>query len=187
MVGSRLAKQLPLLWYRRRLAPVLLPLLPLSGLFGLLSGLRRLAYRSSLIRSVALPVPVVVVGNLTVGGSGKTPLTLWLVEQLRAAGRRPGIISRGYGAHRDGLPPVQEVAPESDPRQVGDEPLLLARRSGVPVFVGRDRVATAQALLAAHADCDVIVSDDGLQHYRMRRDAEVVVFDARGEIGRAHV
>jgi len=128
------------------------------------------------LRSCSLPVPVVVVGNLTVGGSGKTPLVLWLVRCLREKGWRPGVVSRGYGGSGE----VQPVVPGSGAPTVGDEPLLLARRGGVPVFVGRDRVAAARALLAAHPDCDVIVSDDGLQHYRLPRAVELVVFDGRG-------
>jgi tetraacyldisaccharide 4'-kinase len=129
------------------------------------------------MRSCRLPVPVIVIGNLTVGGSGKTPLVLWLVERLRQAGWRPGIISRGYGGAAQG---VQAVNVDSGPSLVGDEPLLLARRSAVPVFIGRDRAAAGQALLAAHPDRNVIVSDDGLQHYRLRRAVEIAVFDARG-------
>lgn len=172
-----LAQRLPRLWYRRSLALPLLPLLPLSWLFRGLVRFRRFLFRLGLLRSCRLPVPVVVVGNLTVGGSGKTPLVLWLVEALRAQGWRPGIISRGYGGSAEG---VRVVAPDSDSAAVGDEPLLLARRSRAPVVVGRDRVAAGQALLAAHPECNVIVSDDGLQHYRLQRAVELVVFDGRG-------
>ena len=177
MTASGVAQCLPRLWFRRRLAPQLYPLLPLSWLFAALAALRRGFYRAGILHAERLPVPVVVVGNLTVGGSGKTPLVLWVVEQLRAAGRSPGIISRGYA--RDGRA-VLAVDAQADAAQVGDEPLLLGRRSGVPVFVGRDRVAAGRALLVAYPECDVIVSDDGLQHYRLKRDAEIAVFDARG-------
>jgi tetraacyldisaccharide 4'-kinase len=155
----------------------LVPLLPVSWLFRLVVGLRRGLYRVGVMRSFRLPVPVIVIGNLTVGGSGKTPLVLWLAERLRQAGWRPGIISRGYGGAAQG---VQAVDADCGPSLVGDEPLLLARRSAVPVFIGRDRAAAGQALLAAHPDCNVIVSDDGLQHYRLRRSVEIAVFDARG-------
>lgn len=124
-----------------------------------------------------LAVPVVVVGNVTVGGTGKTPLVLWLAERLHLAGHRPGIISRGYGGHAVG---PRAVDPESDPAEVGDEPLLLARRSGCPMWVGRDRVAAGRALLAAHPECGILISDDGLQHYRLARDVEIVVMDERG-------
>jgi tetraacyldisaccharide 4'-kinase len=171
-----LARRLPRLWFRERLSLALLPLLPLSWLFRGLAALRRFSYRRGILRTVALPVPVIVVGNLTVGGSGKTPLTLWLVERLRERGWRPGVVSRGYG----GGGAVRPVLPASDAARVGDEPLLLARKSGVPVFVGRDRAAAGQALLAAHPECDVLVSDDGLQHYRLARSVEIAVFDRRG-------
>jgi tetraacyldisaccharide 4'-kinase len=126
-----------------------------------------------------LPVPVVVVGNLIAGGAGKTPTVMAVVRCLQAAGRSPGVISRGYG-RAAGAPPVIEVRPDSAAAQTGDEPLLLRLRLQVPVWVGVDRVAAAQALLAAHPTVDVLVSDDGLQHLRLPRTAQVVVFDERG-------
>ena len=178
MSRDGLAQRLPSLWYRQRLAPALWLLLPLAWLFGGLVALRRSLYRRGLIRSSWLPVPVVIVGNLTVGGSGKTPLVLWLVARLRERGWHPGIISRGYGG--SGGEEVRCVTPASEAAVVGDEPLLLARRSGVPVFVGRDRVAAGRALLAACPECDVVIADDGLQHYRLARSVEVVVFGGRG-------
>lgn len=160
-------------WFeQRRLTPALWFLLPLSALFCLLSRLKRW-----ITRPQRLAVPVVVVGNITVGGAGKTPLTLWLAQQLRAHGRRPGIVSRGYGGSAEAPRPVIS---DSVPAEVGDEPLLLARRSGVPVWVGRDRAAAGQALLVAHPDVDVLLCDDGLQHYRLARDVELAVFDGRG-------
>ncbi|SDH32657.1 tetraacyldisaccharide 4'-kinase [Propionivibrio dicarboxylicus] len=176
MSRSGLAQRLPVLWYQRRPAAVLWPLLPLSWLFRALAALRRGLYRIGVLRAQRLAVPVIVVGNLTVGGSGKTPLVLWLVDALRARGLQPGIISRGYGGSGEGVRCVDPDAPAGD---VGDEPLLLARRSRAPVFVGRDRVAAGAALLAACPACDVIIADDGLQHYRLARDAEIVVFDGR--------
>lgn len=124
-------------------------------------------------------MPVVVVGNITVGGAGKTPLTLWLARTLALRGRSPAIVSRGYGRQR-ASDAVLEVLPDSDAADVGDEPLLLRRRAGCPVFVGRDRVAAAQALLAAHPECDLILCDDGLQHYRLGRQVEIAVLDQRG-------
>jgi len=168
---------LPRIWQRRGVLAVLL--LPLTALFSLLSRLRHHAYACGVLARVRLSVPVVVVGNIIVGGSGKTPLTLWLAEALRHAGWQPGIISRGYAAD-DGTVQVREVHAQSRAADVGDEPLLLKRRSGVPVFVGRDRVAAGRALLAAYPQCDLILSDDGLQHYRLQRDVEIVVLDARG-------
>ncbi|GIZ51464.1 tetraacyldisaccharide 4'-kinase [Noviherbaspirillum aridicola] len=162
-------------WQRR--GPLACVLWPLSLLFGLLAGLRRAGYRAGLFASETLPVPVVVVGNIFVGGTGKTPFTIWLVEQLRQAGFHPGVISRGYGAQRE-LP--LSVGAASSTAQTGDEPALIARRTGCPVVVCRDRVAAARALLAEHPGVDLIISDDGLQHYRLGRDVEVVLCDARG-------
>ncbi len=127
---------------------------------------------------------VIVVGNITVGGSGKTPLVLWLAQFLRQQGFRPGIVSRGYGGSAV-LP--QQAEPDGDAAQVGDEPLLLARRSHCPVWVGRDRVAAGRALLAAHPECDVIISDDGLQHYRLRRDMEIAVVDGQRRFGNGYL
>ena len=167
-------------WYR--ITPLHLLLLPLSLLFGLLAALRRWCYRLGLLPSVGLPVPVIVVGNITVGGSGKTPLVLWLADFLRAQGMHPGIISRGYGGSAN-MP--MAVTAASDANIVGDEPLLLARRSGdtCPVWVGHDRAATAQALLTAHPACNVLICDDGLQHYRLRRDLEIAVVDGERRFG----
>ncbi|MNR79989.1 Tetraacyldisaccharide 4'-kinase [compost metagenome] len=162
-------------WAQRGLAACML--LPVSALFGGLSALRRVAYQTGLSRSERLPVPVVVVGNIFVGGTGKTPLTIWLVHALRQAGYTPGVISRGYGV-QNAVP--QAVTAQSRARDVGDEPLLIAYRAECPVMVGRDRVAVATALLAAHPQVDVLISDDGLQHYRMARDVEIVLFDGRG-------
>lgn len=160
-------------WFsKRRLAPALWFLLPLHWLFVVVSTLRR-----RLVRPQPLPIPVVVVGNITVGGAGKTPLTLALVEGLHERGLRPGIVSRGYGRERSDVVAVSAVSSVSE---AGDEPLLLARRSGAPVYVGSDRVAAARALLAAHPETDLILCDDGLQHYRLGRDAEIAVFDGRG-------
>lgn len=163
------------LWRRRGLLARLL--LPFSLLFRTLVALRWGLYRIGLLRSERMPVPVVVVGNITVGGSGKTPLVIHLALELRKLGHRPGIVSRGY---RGGGAEVAEVLPGSDPAVLGDEPVLLARRSGCPVFVGRDRPAAARALLATHPECDLILADDGLQHYRLQRDIELAVFGHRG-------
>lgn len=147
---------------------------PLSLLFGALASLRRRLYRTGLLQAVRLPLPVIVVGNIAVGGSGKTPTVDWLVRQLRAAGWTPGIVSRGYGGSLEG---VALVAADSDPAVCGDEPVLLARLTGCPVAVGRDRPEAARALIEAHSACDVIIADDGMQHYRLGRDIEIAVVD----------
>ena len=149
-------------------------LFPLSILFALLAAMRRQLFSLGVLKTVRLPVPVVVVGNVAVGGSGKTPVVLWLVEILRARGFTPGIVSRGYGGSVEG---VAEVLPGGDPARFGDEPVLMASRSGCPVAVGRDRPAAGHALLAAHPEVDVLIADDGLQHYRLARDVEIVVVD----------
>jgi tetraacyldisaccharide 4'-kinase len=164
-------------WWQPGLTLRTAPLLPLCLLFGAVATLRRALYRSGLIRATRLPVPVIVVGNLTVGGAGKTPLTIALVEALKERGCRPGVISRGYGT--DNSTP-REVRADSSPAQTGDEPLLIRRSTGVPVFVCRDRPGAGAALLTAYPDTNVILSDDGLQHYALARDAEIAVFDARG-------
>jgi len=164
-------------WYRDRPGLLSVLLLPVAALFGLAVTLRRWFYRCGLLPSHQLPVPVLIIGNLTVGGTGKTPLVLWTAERLQAMGRRPGIILRGHGG-TSAVPRL--VSPDDDARLVGDEALLLAARSHCPVWAGRDRVAAARALLAAHPGCDVLIGDDGLQHYRLARDIEIAVEDERG-------
>ena len=173
-------------WWRPDLTGRAALLLPLSWLFGALAGLRRALYRARLLRVTHVPVPVIVVGNLTAGGSGKTPLVIALVHALRAEGYTAGVISRGYGGAHDrdssdasGGAPL-EITAGIDPAQSGDEPLLIRRRTGAPVFVSRDRPRAAQAVLNAYADVNVILSDDGLQHYALARDIEIAVFDERG-------
>lgn len=151
-------------------------LVMLSWLYALGAAVRRQLYRCGFLRQTYLPVPVIVVGNLTVGGAGKTPLTRALASQLRAAGWRPGIVSRGYGRKVAG---VHAVRVGDSPDHVGDEPLLYAA-DGFPVFVGEKRVDAAKALLMANPFVDVLLADDGLQHYALGRDIEVVVFDSRG-------
>jgi tetraacyldisaccharide 4'-kinase len=164
-------------WLRR--GPTALALWPLSVVFTTVVSLRRALYRWQLLKPRALPVPVIVVGNLIAGGAGKTPTVMAMVRRLQACGHTPGVISRGHGRQRDALP-VMAVLPTTPAADAGDEPLLLRLRLGVPVFVGVDRVAVARAALAAHPDIDVLVSDDGLQHLRLPRSAQVVVFDERG-------
>jgi tetraacyldisaccharide 4'-kinase len=162
-------------WLRR--GPLACALWPVSLVFRALSGLRVALFRAGVLKSSRLPVPVVVVGNIYIGGTGKTPLTIWLVQALQAAGMRPGVISRGFGSSEEG---AREVSAASTPAQVGDEPLLLKQRTGAPVMVGRDRAATGLALLAAHPDVNILLTDDGLQHYKLQRDVEIILFDGRG-------
>jgi tetraacyldisaccharide 4'-kinase len=168
------ADRLVLDWYAPRLTPLTAALAPIAPLFRAVSAARRSLYRAGVLKSDRLPVPVVVIGNITVGGSGKTPLVIALAEDLAVRGWRPGIISRGYGA--ESLEP-RAVGVDAVADAVGDEPLLLAR-TGLPVWIGGDRPRAARGLLAAHPECDVIVSDDGLQLYALRRDVELVVVDA---------
>jgi tetraacyldisaccharide 4'-kinase len=175
-MASSLESTLTRAWLRR--GPLALALWPLSLLFRGLAALRRLLFRAGVLKSERLPVPVIVVGNIFIGGTGKTPLTIWLVEQLRAAGLKPGVISRGHGAEGDAGP--REVLPGSSAREVGDEPLLIAGRTGCPVAVGRRRLDAGRHLLERHPGIDVLVTDDGLQHYALQRDVELVLFDGRG-------
>ena len=162
-------------WYRRGLAAWLL--WPASVLFRIAVTVRRILYKLRLLPSAHPGLPVIVVGNLVAGGSGKTPLVIWIAEFLKRKGWSPAIVSRGYGA-RITVPRAATIA--DDAATVGDEPILLSRRSGCPVWVGPDRIAVIKALRDAHPDVDVLVLDDGLQHYRLRRDVEIAVVDARG-------
>ena len=162
-------------WYR--LSPVSLLLLPASLLFRFLTAVRRQLYRAGVLRVARLPVPVIIVGNLTVGGTGKTPLVLWIADFMRGRGRHPGILIRGYGGAGAGPRPVSD---SDDAALVGDEALLLVRRSRCPVWVGVDRVASALGLLSSYPACDLLICDDGLQHYGLARDFEIAVQDERG-------
>ena len=160
------------LWYDRPRAAW--PLLPLSWLFGGMVSLRRWAFSIGLLRSTKVSKPVIVVGNLTVGGTGKTPIVIWLVNTLAAQGYQVGVITRGYGGKAKSWP--QQVKPDSDPNLMGDEAVLIAQETHCLVFAGPNRVAAAEQAIAAGAD--VVISDDGLQHYRLQRDLEWVVVDA---------
>lgn len=154
-------------------------LLPLSGLYHVIVCLRRSLYRKGFLSARKAPVPVLVVGNLTVGGTGKTPLTVWLATRLRGRGYAPGIASRGYGGSKVGT--SMRVDAESDPAVVGDEPVLIARRTGCPVVIDPDRVQAAAMLCADGAD--LLIADDGLQHYRLARDYEICVIDGSRGLG----
>ncbi len=157
--------------------PLAVALLPLAWVFGALTALRRQLYRSGWLRTQTLSVPVVVVGNLIVGGAGKTPTVMAIVALLRRHGFTPGIVSRGYGRSDGG---TLEVQPDTAVADCGDEPLLMRLRTSAPVFVGRDRAAAGHALLRAHPAVDIVVGDDGLQHLKLARDVPVLVFDERG-------
>ena len=157
-------------WWQPRRTWLALLLLPLAAVYGLLAALQaRRPHRA--------PVPVLVVGNVVVGGAGKTPTVIALVQALQVRGHRPGVLSRGYGRQGEG---VLEVRPGDAAATVGDEPLLIVRRTGVPVWVGRHRLSAARALCAQHPQVDVLVCDDGLQHHALAREAELLVFDDRG-------
>ena len=174
-----IADRLVASWYAPRLTLLTATLVPLSVVFRSAVALRRALYRGRVLRAQRLPVPVVVVGNLVVGGSGKTPLTIALARALAERGWRPGIVSRGYGGI---VRAPRAVKAGSTADQVGDEPLLLAR-TGLPVWIGRDRPAAVLALLAAHPECNVLIADDGLQHYAMARTVEIAVVDASRGFG----
>jgi tetraacyldisaccharide 4'-kinase len=149
---------------------------PLSLLYGALIRLRRGLYAAGIFRTSRLPVPVIVVGNVVVGGAGKTPTLIALVQHLRALGWHPGVVSRGYGRSTRGTLSVQADTPA---QACGDEPALIRRTTGVPVVVSEQRVASALALLAAHPEVNVLLCDDGLQHLALGRNLSVVVFDER--------
>jgi tetraacyldisaccharide 4'-kinase len=153
-------------------------LTPLAAIYGALSRMRRFAYAKGLMRVTRLSSPVIIVGNLTAGGTGKTPLVCWLASHLKERGLRPGVVTRGYGGSSRRPRLVQHA---DTPEVVGDEAILLARRSGVPVAIGRDRPAAAQLLI--NAGCNVVVSDDGLQHYALARDCEIIVVDGDRRFG----
>lgn len=155
-------------------------LLPLSWLYGLVSGVIRLCYRLGFKRAWRAPVPVVVVGNLTAGGNGKTPVVIWLVEQLQRRGIRVGVVSRGYGGKAASYPLL--LNSETTTAEAGDEPVLIFQRTGAPVAVSPDRAEAVVAILANH-NVDIIVTDDGLQHYRLARDVEIVVVDGVRRFG----
>ena len=159
---------------------VYLLLLPLSWLYGLVSGLIRLSYRCGLRKSWRAPVPVVVVGNLTAGGNGKTPMVIWLVEQLQQRGYRVGVVSRGYGGKAEAYPLLLDASTTT--QQAGDEPVLIYQRTAAPVAISPKRCEAVQALLKQQS-LDVVITDDGLQHYALQRDFELVVIDGVRRFG----
>ncbi|HEY9068176.1 MAG TPA: tetraacyldisaccharide 4'-kinase [Burkholderiaceae bacterium] len=162
-------------WLRR--GPLAIALWPLAQLFGGAVRIRSALYAAGKLATHELPVPVIVVGNLIVGGAGKTPTVIAIVQLLQQRGYTPGVVSRGYGRREDGVVAVDD---DTTPAAAGDEPLLIRRRTRVPVAVGRDRAAAGEFLLSLHPEVDVVVCDDGLQHLRLARTAQVLVFDERG-------
>jgi tetraacyldisaccharide 4'-kinase len=166
-------------WYDREAQWLSFALLPLSWLFGFVVACRRAAYRFGLLRRVRVARPVVVIGNVTVGGTGKTPFAIWLAAQLQAKGMRVGIVLRGYGGSSAQWP--RDVRSDTAPEEVGDEAVLLAQRTGAIVVAGPDRVAAAHRAIECGAE--IVLSDDGLQHYRLARDREIVVIDGRRGVG----
>jgi len=169
------------IWYGKSRFMYLL--YPITGLYCMVVTVRLVLYKLNILKSQAFDVPVVVIGNITVGGTGKTPLVIWLANYLKDSGYRPGIISRGYLGKAQSWP--QQVRPDSDPVMIGDEAIVIARRTQCPIAVGPDRVASCAALLKYH-DCDIVLSDDGLQHYRLERDVEIMVVDGVRRFGNEH-
>lgn len=167
------------MWYR---APGIVAylLFPFSLLYLCVITLRRLFYKIGILKVTTFPVPIIIVGNITVGGVGKSPLVAYLAKQLQQKGLKVGLVSRGYGGSDIGSP--QRVTAESDPTCVGDEPVMLAQQTGCPMVVGKDRVAAVEALLS-ESHCDVVISDDGLQHYALARDFEIAVIDGERQFG----
>ena len=169
------------IWYKDPFIGVWL--MPLGFLFSDAVRFRKFLYRHGVLKTHTLPVPVIVVGNITVGGTGKTPLIIWLAGFLKDSGFKPGIISRGYGGQAESWP--QWVTADSDAKNVGDEALLIAKQTGCPMAVGPLRVDAANLLLK-QADCNVILSDDGLQHYALNRDIEIAVIDGERRFGNGY-
>ena len=163
---------------------VSLLLLPFSAVFLLISFVRKILYRFNFLRSFKLKIPVIVVGNITSGGTGKTPLIIYLANELKKNGYRPGIISRGYGSKGGGM---IEASQKNDAADVGDEPMLIQKHTHLPVFVSKDRVSAAKALLKKYKKTDVILSDDGMQHFRLKRDIEVLVIDGTRKFGNGYL
>ena len=169
------------IWYSKH--PLALILLPFSWIYTLVITLRRLCYQSGLIAVNQIDVPVIIVGNITVGGTGKTPLVIKLAEYFKNKGFKPGIISRGYGGKLSGK--TQQVRPDSNPSLVGDEPVLIAKKTGCPVAIAIQRRKAAEELIK-HCDCNLILCDDGMQHYSLGRDIEIAVIDGQRRFGNGH-
>ena len=183
-IKSHLRISLPAHWYRATLTPLTALLIPLSFLFGVIATGRRFLYQSGLLRSHSFAAPVIVVGNITVGGTGKTPFVIWLVQFLKAQGLKPGIVSRGVGGEYHAQP--YRVTSDSSVDSVGDEAMLLFKRVNCPIVISKDRVKAVRSLLKS-SDCNIVISDDGLQHYRMSRALEIVIVDHARQFGNQHL
>lgn len=170
-----------LLWYKYKVLSLLL--LPMEIIYLIVITIRRYCYKCGWCVSIRLPVPVIIVGNINVGGSGKTPLTLWIAQFLIAQGWRVGIISRGYGGKIKNIPRL--VMSSDDPQEVGDEPIILARHSKAPMAICKNRVKAADLLITQY-QCNCLIADDGLQHYRLMRDLEIAVIDYAQGFGNGH-
>jgi tetraacyldisaccharide 4'-kinase len=178
-VSNWLQKQ----WYKKSLHPLLWVFIPLSLLYVFFVKIRKAYYQSNRISKASFPIPIVVVGNLTVGGTGKTPLVIHIVKVLKQYGLRPGVVSRGYGgSHSKTSQEPLWVYANSDPKQVGDEPLLLAKRVFCPIVIAANRIKAVQSLLDS-GQVDVVISDDGLQHEKLKRDIEIIVIDGKKRLG----
>jgi len=178
----RIIEALSRLHYSKSLLPLLL--LPLSVVFLLISLIRKYLYKYNFLKSFKLKVPVIVIGNITLGGTGKTPLVIHLANELKKNGYHPAIISRGFGSK---IRVMSEVNHKSNLHDVGDEPFLIQRHTHVPVFVAKDRVLAAKALIKKYKKIDVILSDDGMQHYRLKRDIEILVIDGTRRFGNGYL
>jgi len=177
-MASSKQKKLNNIWYKGARIPFLYILL--AKIFAVLSGLRRNLYKIGLLKSHKIKCSVVIIGNITVGGVGKTPFVIWLVKQLQASGYKVGVVSRGYGGKREHEPLL--VIPQTSAKASGDEALLIAKHTNAPVFVGRNRVKAARKLLLDYR-VDIIISDDGMQHYALQRDLEIALIDAKYGLG----
>lgn len=171
-------------WYRKPLHFVTIFFLPFSSLFGFCAAIRRWMYSVGMLKTYRFTVPVIVVGNITVGGTGKTPFVIWLAKFLQSKGYRPGIVSRGYGGKKNKKP--SRVTTESEAKEVGDEAILLAKNAECPVVICADRAAAVRELLR-NSDCNLVIGDDGLQHYRLGRNIEIVVVDGMRRFGNNHL
>jgi tetraacyldisaccharide 4'-kinase len=165
-------------WYNAH--PIRWILAPLSGVYRLVMQIRKYCYQQDVFTRYKATAPVIIVGNITAGGTGKTPFVIWLCQQFKQAGYRPGVISRGYGGNY--TQKLMEVTLESDPRMTGDEPVVISSATQCPVIVSADRKASCEALVTHHG-CNIIISDDGLQHYRLQRDVEIVIVDGKRLFG----